>query len=232
MLIATFGPNTGWSGKTIIREGDVFVLQDHGPITAVDVMEYDRQGHLIWPNDGTRAWIGALARTPAAPARAAAPESQGFGATVSSRTTSTKDRVTDGRTGGQKAAGLIGLLLLVLGICVAGYFFLFFDVSVPVDYQGNNAFGLPERVNNIGLMADRNNSILIGLALAAAGGVLMVVGRKRPVSGADAGTGATGATSSAKGSCSTCGAQIDVGVFFCPHCGQRLTWTGSVAPPQ
>lgn len=90
---------------------------------------------------------------------------------------------TDVRTDGQKAAGLIGLLLLVLGIGIAGYFLLFFGVSVPVDYEGNNSFALPERVNNIGLMADRNNGIIIGLALAMAGGVLMVVGRKRPAPG-------------------------------------------------
>jgi hypothetical protein len=99
---------------------------------------------------------------------------------VSSPTPATKARTGDGRSDGQKAAGLVGLLLLVLGVCVAGYFFLFFDVSVPFDYQGGNDFGLPERVNNIGLMADRNNGIIIGLALAVAGGVLMVIGRKRP----------------------------------------------------
>jgi GYF domain 2 len=63
MLVATFGPATGWSGKTITREGDVFTLQDHGPITAGDVMEYDRQAPLVWANDGTRAWVGSLALT-------------------------------------------------------------------------------------------------------------------------------------------------------------------------
>jgi len=130
----------------------------------------------------------------------------------------------------QKTAGLIGLLLLVLGIGIAGYFLLFFDVSVPVDYEGNNSFALPERVDNIGLMADRNNGIIIGLALAMAGGVLMVVGRKRPAPGATAGVGAAGVTPAAKGSCSSCGAQIDVGVSFCPHCGQQLAWTGTAAP--
>ena len=58
MLIATFGPSTGWLNKTIIFENDTFVLS-HGPITAVDVMHYDQQGHLIWANDGMRAWVGA-----------------------------------------------------------------------------------------------------------------------------------------------------------------------------
>ena len=27
MLIATFGPSTGWAGKTITRESEVFVLE-------------------------------------------------------------------------------------------------------------------------------------------------------------------------------------------------------------
>lgn len=64
MIIATFGPTTGWAGKTITREGDVFTLEDHGPITAVDVMEYDRQGHLVWANDGTRSRVVAAATSP------------------------------------------------------------------------------------------------------------------------------------------------------------------------
>jgi hypothetical protein len=54
MLIATFGPATGRVGKKITHEGEVFVLERHGPISAADVMEYDRQGHLVWVNDGTR----------------------------------------------------------------------------------------------------------------------------------------------------------------------------------
>ena len=45
MLIATFGPSTGWLGKTIVFENNIFVLQDHGPISAGDVMRYDQQGH-------------------------------------------------------------------------------------------------------------------------------------------------------------------------------------------
>jgi hypothetical protein len=59
MLIARFGPTTGWLGKTIIFENDTFVLQDHGPISASDVMRYDQQGHLVWASDWTRAWVGA-----------------------------------------------------------------------------------------------------------------------------------------------------------------------------
>ena len=67
MLIATFGPTTAWAGKRITREGEFFILEDHGPVTATDVMEYDRHGHLVWANDGTRAWVGAKASAPLLP---------------------------------------------------------------------------------------------------------------------------------------------------------------------
>jgi len=62
MLIATFGPTTGWEGKTIAHQGDAFFLQDHGPISAEAVMGYERQGHLVWVNAGTRAWVAAKAQ--------------------------------------------------------------------------------------------------------------------------------------------------------------------------
>lgn len=59
MLIATFGPTTAWLGRRITREGDICVLDGHGPITADEIMEYDRQGHLVWVNAGARAWVGS-----------------------------------------------------------------------------------------------------------------------------------------------------------------------------
>lgn len=64
MLVATFGPSTGWAGKTITREGETFILQDHGPISARDVMSYDEQGHLVWASEGMRAWVGSLVSAP------------------------------------------------------------------------------------------------------------------------------------------------------------------------
>lgn len=62
MLVATFGPNTAWVGKTITREGDAFILEGYGPISAADVMAYGSQGQLLWATDGTRAWVGSKAR--------------------------------------------------------------------------------------------------------------------------------------------------------------------------
>jgi hypothetical protein len=61
VLIATFGPTTTWVGIRITWADDGFVLEGHGPISAGDVMEYDQQGHLLWVNEGARAWVGATA---------------------------------------------------------------------------------------------------------------------------------------------------------------------------
>ena len=61
MLIATFGPSTAWQGKKIAWDEGRFLLEGHGSIGAEDVMEYDRQGHLVWESAGTRAWVGSRA---------------------------------------------------------------------------------------------------------------------------------------------------------------------------
>jgi hypothetical protein len=88
MLIATFGPTTAWVGKRITRQGDAFVLEGHGPISAGDIMEYDRQGHLVWVDNGTRAWVGSKAKgsrvskVAAATATAAPSTSEARGATT------------------------------------------------------------------------------------------------------------------------------------------------------
>jgi len=57
MLIATFGPTTGWAGKSISYDNGRFSLEGHGLISAADVLTYDGQGHLIWADDGLRGLV-------------------------------------------------------------------------------------------------------------------------------------------------------------------------------
>jgi hypothetical protein len=57
MLIATFGPTTGWAGKSISFEHGRFSLEGHGQISAANVLNYDSQGHLIWANDDLRELV-------------------------------------------------------------------------------------------------------------------------------------------------------------------------------
>lgn len=69
MLVATFGPTTEWAGKAITYDAGAFLLEEHGVVSAHDVMEYDAQGHLLWESDGTRAWVGGLAVSTPRPAQ-------------------------------------------------------------------------------------------------------------------------------------------------------------------
>ena len=60
MVIATFNSATGWAGKTITHDDGVFTLEGHGAISAVDVLTYDRQGHISWAYEGLREWCRGL----------------------------------------------------------------------------------------------------------------------------------------------------------------------------
>lgn len=59
MLVATFNATTGWAGREVSWQDERFILDGHGAITAADVMEYDRQGHLDWPSEEMRSWAAA-----------------------------------------------------------------------------------------------------------------------------------------------------------------------------
>ncbi len=63
----------------------------------------------------------------------------------------------------------IGVLLLIGGLIVAGYFFLAFDTSVE------SGVG---RVNNLGLMADRQNGIIVGIGLGIVGTIMLAIGSR------------------------------------------------------
>jgi hypothetical protein len=63
----------------------------------------------------------------------------------------------------------LGAVLLIAGIALAAYFFLAFDASVESGYG---------RINNIGLMADRQNGIIIGIGLGVAGTIMLAIGSR------------------------------------------------------
>lgn len=102
ILIATFNETTGWVGKRITHDDEQFMLEDYGAITAADVMEYDRQGHLAWANDGTRAWVGSRALQPQAAPPTASQEIQGGPAAAGPS--------SEGTTVGKTAISTVGLL--------------------------------------------------------------------------------------------------------------------------
>jgi hypothetical protein len=71
--VATFAQTTAWAGKTILFVDECFVLEGQGVISAADVMQYDREGHLVWSSEGMRAWAGAKAKADAPPPAGPAP---------------------------------------------------------------------------------------------------------------------------------------------------------------
>ena len=71
MLTATFGPASDWEGRTINFDGHCFVVQGFGPVSAADVLSYDKQGHLIWASVERRVFVQRAAQLLQAPHPAA-----------------------------------------------------------------------------------------------------------------------------------------------------------------
>jgi hypothetical protein len=71
--------------------------------------------------------------------------------------------------GGLSGLRTLGAILLIAGLAVTGYFFLAYDTSVESGYG---------RVNNLGLMADRQNGIIIGIGLGVVGTIMLAIGTR------------------------------------------------------
>jgi hypothetical protein len=72
-------------------------------------------------------------------------------------------------SGGSSGLRAVGILLLLGGLAIAAYFFLAFETSVE------SGIG---RVNNLGLMADRQNGIILGIGLGVVGTIMLVIGAR------------------------------------------------------
>lgn len=72
----------------------------------------------------------------------------------------------------------IGMLIFIGGLILLGYAFTM-DTSVAVDYPDGNSYGLPDRVNNIGLMADKQNYLIFGAILSVLGIVAVITSDKK-----------------------------------------------------
>lgn len=81
------------------------------------------------------------------------------------------------RSSGNPGLRVVGALMFIGGVVALGYFFLFFDTSVAVPTQVifGQAIG-GGRVNNLGLMQDRQLGITVGGIATGLGFVCMLVG--------------------------------------------------------
>ena len=71
--------------------------------------------------------------------------------------------------GGSSGLQTLGALLLIAGLAITAYFFFGYDTSVE------SGVG---RVNNLGLMADRQNGIIIGIGLGVVGTIMLAIGSR------------------------------------------------------
>jgi hypothetical protein len=71
----------------------------------------------------------------------------------------------------------IGMFLIGISIVCLIYFTFIMDTSVKVNYKEGNNMGLPERVNNIGLMNDKQNFIIVSGVLLITGVLLSLYGK-------------------------------------------------------
>lgn len=91
------------------------------------------------------------------------------------------------------------------GVC-ALYFFLVFDPTVPSEAFGEDG---QKRINNIGLLADRQNGVVVGAAAFIAGALLV---------------GLSGKSSTVTGTrkCPQCLEVIQEGALKCRYCGHEF----------
>ncbi|MBT9161200.1 MAG: hypothetical protein DDT26_02504 [Dehalococcoidia bacterium] len=103
---------------------------------------------------------------------------------------------------------MVGLALLLGGIATASYYFFYFDVSVSA--PGGGLFGI-DRINNMGLMAQRQNGIIFSFGAALLGGVLIFLGKDTT----------TGVNASER-KCPYCAELVKAEAKLCRHCGKEL----------
>jgi len=114
---------------------------------------------------------------------------------------------------GSSLTRIVGGLLFLGGIIAAVYFFVSFDTSVAVPSTtilGTTIGG--GRVNNLGLMQDRQNGIIFGFGAALLGAALIYLGRDRTKTlGAD------------ERKCPFCAEHVKAEAKVCRYCHKELS---------
>lgn len=116
----------------------------------------------------------------------------------------------------------VGILMTLGGIAGAVYFFGFFNTAVttePFTIMGQS-YGGGQQVNNLGLMADRQNGLILSIGAAVLGAVLLFAGHSMTEK-MNAQTSVTaGQPLETPRLCADCGKYYAGTPDFCPNCGR------------
>lgn len=115
---------------------------------------------------------------------------------------------------------VLGTFFLIGGIIGAIYFFFGFETAVSTGYGA-------DKVNNLGLMSQRQNGLIVSIGAAVLGAVLLVVGgisatEKPKESVTSVPSPATAAPLPVPNLCIHCGKYFVGEATFCPHCGKMI----------
>jgi len=119
-----------------------------------------------------------------------------------------------------------GIFIILIGIGI-GYYAFIMDTTVKVNYSEGNNMGLPERVNNLGLMSDKQTYLIVS-AFLIIGGLILVTIADNSNEKSEKNTTCKKSTSkeitSAPSYCTNCGKAYlpNDSVIFCPECGNKL----------
>jgi hypothetical protein len=72
-----------------------------------------------------------------------------------------------GRCESASGSRIFGAILILIGLSIEGYFFLFFDPSIPADIKILNL----TRVSNLQLLNLQQNGVVVGMGLSLLGGL-------------------------------------------------------------
>lgn len=107
----------------------------------------------------------------------------------------------------------LGNILIICGITLMIYVLAFMDISVEVNYPEGYSSEMPTRVNNLGLMADRQNYLIVASVFIVVGLIL----RYLPTSKAEV------EVEKENKKCPQCAEQVKRDAKICRFCNYKFT---------